>query len=61
VLLFTDGSLVLGSSKFPDNAHLRYRSLKSDDDMEFVFDTMAIEPEIGSSEVSKIYLDFDFY
>ena len=52
--------MVLGNSKFPDNAHLKYRSLKSNNETEFIFDTMAIEPEFGSSEVSKIYLDFDF-
>ena len=52
--------MVLGNTKFPDNTHLKYRSLKSNNETEFIFDTMAIEPEFGSNEVSKIYLDFDF-
>ena len=60
MLLYTEGGLVLGNSRFPSNAHLRYRSLKSDDETEFIFETVAIEPEIGHSEVSKVQLHFDF-
>lgn len=58
VLMFTDGGLVLGVTSFPENVHLKYRSHKSGDDLDFVFETMAIEPVNGTS--SKIYLDFDY-
>jgi hypothetical protein len=56
--MFTDGGLVLGVTSLPENIHLKYRSMKAGDAIDYVYETMAIEPVSGQS--SKIYLDFDY-
>jgi hypothetical protein len=47
-------------SQLPDTK-LRYRSLKSNDETEFVFDTLAVEPITSEDkQLFKIYLEFDY-